>query len=130
MTTTITQTVTQTVTLSPLLQRRLQLVLAQYATRKQQIDALEAQQNAAKADIETMFAKAKQEHALAAGINLNGFHVKRHEGERNSRLDKKRLMELTGATMADFEAATKVTPKKAYTVIRTPGERGSTEEHE
>jgi hypothetical protein len=119
----ITTTTTQDVQLKPLLKRQLLNELRKFQTNHAEIKAKQAEQDAIEAKIESLFTSAGEMNTLQAGVKVDGFSVKHHTGETTSKLDKVALCRATGVTMAQIDAATKVSPKKTYTKINVPGQR-------
>lgn len=119
-----TVTVTQKVEvkLSPLLKRKLKQRLDTYANLATQIEAAEHAQGKVKTEIEELFEQAGQGEVLRAGLAIDGVHLKRHEGEYSTRLDKKKLLE-AGLTTTQIANAYTRTPKKGYMKIRLPNEK-------
>jgi len=116
---TVTTEQVQEVKLKPALKRKLALKLKTYAGLKTQAEAITHAQAAIKSDIEKFFTDADQFEALQAGVRMDGFTIK-HVSGVSSRLDKK-LLVAQGVSMAQIEAATTITPKKAYLDLRCPG---------
>lgn len=123
LSTNITTVTTQEVSLKPLLKRQLMQRLTQFAANHTQLALLEAQQEQAKEEIEALFTKAGELNTLQAGVQVDGFSVKKHVGETTKRLDKVALCREAGVTMAQIDAATKETPKKHYVKVNVPGSR-------
>lgn len=119
----VTTTQTTEVYLKPLLRRQLVQRLKTFQTNKTQLDALTKQQEALKKEIEVLFTRAGELATLQNGVKVEGFSVKYHAGEKTHRLDKVALCKEAGITMAQIDAATKESPKKAYTKILVPGDK-------
>jgi hypothetical protein len=122
-TTQVMTVATTEVALKPLLKRQLLNELRKFQTNHAEIKAKQAEQDAIEAKIESLFTSAGEMNTLQAGVKVDGFSVKHHTGETTSKLDKVALCRSTGITMAQIDAATKVSPKKTYTKINVPGQR-------
>jgi hypothetical protein len=96
--------------------------LKTFQANHQQIKMLTAWQDTAKAEIDALFTKAGEANTLQTGVKIDGFTVKKHVGETTSKLDKVALCREAGITMAQIDAAIKITPKKHYLKVNVPGD--------
>jgi hypothetical protein len=104
------------VIIAPKLRRRLLLDCKAYAGLKAQAADIKADMDALNASIEST-----REEIGETSVGLEGFKVTRVFGT-TSKLDHKKL-KAQGVTDAQIEAATVITPKKAYTLVSVPGQR-------
>lgn len=105
--------VTTEIDISPALKRKLMTKLKSYADLKEQRDAFDAAMTSTNAEVEEIRAQLG-----AKSLPIEGFGITRVEGT-TSKLDKERLVQL-GCAMAWIQEATRITPKKAYTLITCP----------
>jgi phage FluMu protein Com len=110
---------TVTVTLSPLLKRKLLLKMRTYEQLVAEMNVRDAACDKILAEVEELFAKAGQQQALADGARVDGFSVKKVEGE-TSTFDQLGFMVATNTTLADFAKHTTKKPKKAFVKITCP----------
>lgn len=105
--------VTTEIDISPALKRKLMTKLKSYADLKEQRDAIDDAMDADNAEVEEIRA-----HLGLKTFPIEGFGVTRVEGT-TSKLDHERLVQL-GCAMAWIKEATRIAPKKAYTLITCP----------
>ena len=116
----ITTKETVAVKLSPALKQQVREHLAHYARLATQRKALVDELLAVGTRIEEAFARAKEEHALDQGVEVNGFKLKRVTST-TSRLDIDYLTKEFGVTAGMLEAVTVTKPRRPYLKITAPG---------
>lgn len=117
---TLTTKETVAVKLSPALKQQVREHLAHYARLATQRKAIADELYAVGIRIEEAFARAKEEHALDQGVEVNGFKLKRVIGT-TSHLDLDYLTIHFGVTAGMLEAATVTKPRRPYLKITAPG---------
>ncbi len=113
---TVTTTLTQEVILKPSLRRKFTNALNTYAGIAAQLAVLEAQKAASKVQLEALMAESEEEK-----LDIDGFSVTLVFPVR-SKLDKKLFVQ-QGGTLAQLDNATVSTPSKHYLLITVPGQK-------
>ena len=113
---TLTTTQTTEVVLRPALKTKLMKRLKAYAELRQSLKDIEAQMDAAKADIGLL-----REEAGVKTLAVDGFHITQVTNLRTS-LNKMKLIEM-GVTTDMLEEATETKPGRPYEKITCPGDK-------
>lgn len=115
--------------ISPKLAAKIRPLLAEFSELRDRILDAQADQDRIKVRIEEAFVKAGQFAELQEGVNIDGFPLKHISGTQK-RLDKKFMVSQGWVTLAQLAEATKEVPKKAYLMVRVPGEKDNKGEDE
>ena len=118
-----TVSTTREVKLDARLEKKLRTRLANYASIKEEMNALKSALDDEKAEIGKLREKTGEQ-----SIQLDGFTVTQVRGVTN-KLDKKKLITL-GCAAAWIEEATVSKPKKPYELVTLPGEKKEDDDDE
>ena len=117
---TMTATATTELKIAPALKRRTLQTLKTYADLKRERDALDAEMDKCKGVLGDTLDSLGE-----SAIELDGYKVTRVAGTYK-KLNEQKLVEL-GCAVAWIREATEDRPKKAYTKVTVPGQKGGDE---